>query len=147
MSFETLFTESKGQPIIYKGKELKMINRLSLPTGKITLKVCFISTDSDYKQGIILDTKGEFNINDQKITKKIILWEDTAPKEVVMQVKSKNKEIIIYNVWKTLDGTTHYWHNGGALYIEESGSKIIYHCNDGFPDEDFNDLIFSVEIL
>ena len=147
MSFTALFTESKGQPIIYKGKELKMMDRVSLPSGNVSFKLRFVSSDSDYKQGIILETKGDFYINEQKIPKKIVLWEDTAPKEVLMQVKSKNKEVLIYNAWRLPNGTIHYWYNGGALYTENQDGKIIYHCNDGFPDEDFNDLIFSVEII
>jgi hypothetical protein len=61
-------------------------------------------------------------------------------------VESKDKVLIVYNVWQGNDGTTHYWHNGAAMYVEEDVEKRIYYCNDGFTDEDFNDLIFGINI-
>lgn len=145
MEFEKLFIEAKGQPIIYQGKELKMVDRLKLPTSKVVLKVSFTSTDSKWKQGIVFQTKGDFEINDQKLPTKIILWEDTSPKELQLLIKSKDKLLVIYNVWQTEDGTIHYWHNGGAMYIEEKNDARIYNCNDGYADDDLNDLIFKVE--
>ncbi len=145
MNFQTLFMESKGQPIIYQGKELKMVDRINLPSSKISLKVSFVSTDSKWKQGIVFQTKGEFEINDQKLSTKIILWEDTAPKELHMLIKSKDKVLITYNVWETEDGTTHYWHNGGAMYVVEDNGIRTYNCNDGYADDDLNDLIFTIQ--
>lgn len=144
MEFEKLFIESKGQPIIYQGKELKMIDRIKLLSSKVTLKVNFVSTDSEWKQGIVFQTKGEFEINNQKLPAKIILWEDTAPKEVHFLIKSKDKVLVVYNIWQTQDGTTHYWHNGGAMYIEEKNGVRTYSCNDGYADADFDDLVFTV---
>jgi len=147
MEFESLFIEAKGQPITYKGKELKMVDRVNLSTTKIGLKITFVSTDSKWKQGIVLQTKGEFEISGKKFSNKIVLWEETAPKEVQLTVKSKDKLLIIYNVWETEDGTTHYWHNGGAMNIEEKDGSKIYNCNDGFPDDDLNDLIFKLDYV
>lgn len=144
MEFEKLFIEANGQPITYQGKELKMVDRINLPSNKVALKVSFISTNSKWKQGIVFQTKGEFEINGQKLPTKIVLWEDTAPKELQMLVKSKDKVLVTYNVWDTGDGTTHYWHNGGAMYIVEDKEGRTYNCNDGYPDDDLNDLIFTI---
>ena len=91
VSFQQLFMESKGQPITYQGKELKMVDRVILPSSKVALKVNFLSTDSKWKQGIVFQTKGEFEVNGQKLPTKIVLWEDTAPKELQLLVKSKDK--------------------------------------------------------
>ncbi|HOU69641.1 MAG TPA: hypothetical protein PKW49_13875 [Paludibacteraceae bacterium] len=146
MEFQKLFIESKGQPISYNGKELKMVDRINLPLNKIDLKLTFISTDSKWKQGVILQTKGDFEVNGQVLSTKIILWEHTAPKQVDVQVKSKDKVLMIYNVWETEDGTTHYWYNGAAMYIQEINRVRIYNCNDGYPDDDLNDLVFKIEL-
>lgn len=146
MEFEKLFIESKGQPISYNGKELKIVDRINLPLNKIDLKLTFISTDSKWKQGVVLQTKGDFEVNRQVLPAKIILWEHTAPKQVDVQVKSKDKVLLIYNVWETEDGTIHYWHNGGAMYIQEINRARIYNCNDGCADDDLNDLVFKIEL-
>jgi hypothetical protein len=144
MEFEKLFIESKGKPIIYNGKTLKMIDEVSLKENNSLLKINFLSSDSIWWQGVVVKTKGQFQINGEIIFNKIILWENTAPKEIEFIVVSKNRKLIIYNVWKTTDGTIHSWHNGGAMDTEEKEGKRIYYCNDGYPDDDFNDLIFEV---
>lgn len=144
MVFQELFMLSKGQPIEYKGKIVKMIDKLDLINSDVPLYLEFISTDSKWKQGIILQTKGKFELNGQIAPNKIVLWEDTAPKMVQIKIKSKDKVLIIYNVWKIEDGTVFYWYNGGALYSEVDDGKITYYCNDGIPDDDFNDLIFRI---
>lgn len=145
MEFEKLFMEARGQPIIYQGKELKMIDRINLPSNKVVLNVSILSTDSKWKQGIVFQTKGDFEINDQKFPSKIILWEDTAPMDLQLFVKSKDKILVTYNVWQTEDGTIHYWHNGGAMYVEEKNGVRTYSCNDGYADDDLNDIIFTIQ--
>ena len=122
-----------------------MSDRVLLPTRKASLRVEFISTNSKWKQGILLQTKGDFEINGQKLPNKIVLWEDTAPEQVDIIVKSKDKTLFIYNVWDIGDGTMHYGHNGGALFIEQGNGSTVYHCNDGCADDDFDDLIFKIE--
>jgi hypothetical protein len=146
MSFEKLFKQTKGQPIIYQGRELVLIDRISIAkTQKI--RVEFIETNSKWKQGIILKTKGEFVMDNGSIVpNRPVLWEDTAPKKIEAVIKTKNKELIVYNVWDLGDGVIQHWHNGAAMEIKQiSENKRIYYCNDGYPDSDFNDLIFSVE--
>jgi hypothetical protein len=145
--FEEYFDKSEGKPFIYNGKEVKMSDRIQLSSNKVALKVSFVSTDSEWKQGIVFQTKGEFEINDIKIPTKIVLWEDTAPKELQLLVKSKDKVLFVYNVWDTGDSTMHYGHNGAAMCIEKDNSSTLYNCNDGHPDDDFSDLIFKIEFL
>ena len=145
MSFQELFTESKGQPINYKGKEIKLADKVILISNEIALKITLISTNSKWRQGIVLETKGGFHVNKQKISNKIVLWEDTAPKQVEIKIKSKDKVLFIYNVWNTGDETTHYWHYGAALYTEQISNIIMFYCNDGQPNDDFTDLVFKVE--
>lgn len=145
--FEEYFNKSEGKPFVYNGKEVIMSDRIQLSARKVALKVNFVTTASEWKQGIVFQTKGEFEINNQKIPAKIVLWEDTAPMELQLLIKSKDKVLFVYNVWDTGDGTMHYGHNGAAMCIEKESSSILYYCNDGHPDDDFSDLIFKIEFL
>ena len=147
MEFQTLFEKANGQPILYKGKTLVMADKIHMAAESIALKITFLSTDSKYIQGIVLRTKGEFEIEGTRLSKMTVLWEDTAPKEVDIMVRSKDKMFYIYNAWKTEKCALDSWHNGAAIYIEEIDGAKIFHCNDGFPDDDFNDLVFKVEFL
>lgn len=144
MEFEKLFIESNGKPIIYNGKELKMLDRLQLSSKEVKLKINILFKNSQWNQGIVLQTKGYFKINGQKFNNKIIIWEHTAPKEILLNIQSEDKLILIYNVWETSDTAIHYWHNGAAMYIEDLNDERVYHCNDGQPNDDFNDLIFKI---
>lgn len=147
MSFQDLFITSKGQPITYKGKVLQMIDRVNLSSGRVGIKVSFLQTNSKWKQGIVLQTKGKFEVNGKIVKSNIVLWEHTAPPEIGLFVMSDEAVLIVYNSWQTEDGTIHYWHNGAAMRIDEKEQTRIYNCNDGNADEDFDDLIFQIEFL
>ena len=146
-NFQEQFMATKGKPIIYQGKELIMADRVNLPDKISNIRITFLSTKSDWKQGICLDTKGKFIIEGEVVPKATVLWEYTAPKVVEMSVESKDKQLLVWNSWGKEDGTTHYWHNGGAMYAERLENETIYHCNDGIADDDFDDLVFKLEIL
>jgi hypothetical protein len=53
----------------------------------------------------------------------------------------------VKNVWDTGDGVTHSWLNGAAMIVDVDVSKRTYRCNDGFADDDFDDIIFRIERL
>ena len=142
--FETLFRDN--EKIVYDSKELVLIDRFILKNNSSNLELTFEEMNSQWRQGIILKTKGYFDIAEQKIENRMILWQDTAPPKVNFNVSSEIKEIIIYNVWDTGNGVTEYWHNGAAMYIEEIQNGKKYFCNDGYPDDDLNDLIFKLVV-
>ncbi|MGB7158057.1 MAG: hypothetical protein WBD40_08320 [Tepidisphaeraceae bacterium] len=145
MSFQDLFMRSKGQPVVYNGRLIQLVDHLKVVDGQ-RVKVRFESVNSDWRQGIGLTTKGSFDVNNQTI-KKIVLWHDTAPREVVLTVNTKSGECEVKNVWDTGNGVTESWHNGAAMIVEEVGPLRRYKCNDGRADDDFDDLVFSIELL
>jgi hypothetical protein len=144
-SFEDLFLKSKGQPVDYDGRTIQMVDRLKIgPSASIRL--IFESVDADWRQGISLTIDGCFEVNGQKIEKSIVLWQDSAPQEVALSVLSKKGELQVKNVWDVGDGTIHSWHNGAAMIVEGDELSRRYLCNDGRADDDFNDLVFRLEI-
>lgn len=125
---------------------IHMADRLPV-THSQKIRVTFESSNSEWDQGIYFATDGAFEINGQTVKKALVLWKNTAPHEVIMRVKSKKGECLIKNVWDVGDGVAHSWHNGAAMIIEESGPSRRYRCNDGKPDDDFDDLVFRIELL
>lgn len=144
-SFEDLFLKSKGQPVVYKGQTIQMVDRFRVADGQ-TLKVKFESVNADWRQGIGLDIDGSFDIEGQTI-KKTVLWQDTAPPEVVLKVHTRKGECQVKNVWDVGDGVIQSWHNGAAMIVEELPNGKRYKCNDGRADDDFDDLVFSIELV
>lgn len=147
--FQEYFDKSNGKPFKYNNQMIKISEKIPLDKDQVSLKITFISNNSTWRQGIAVRTNGTFEFADDKeiIHNGIVMWQDTAPKQIELKIESKSKNLIIYNVWDSGDGTLQYGHNGGALFTEEVGKSIIFHCNDGMPDDDFDDLIFKVEFL
>jgi len=145
-SFDKLFSASKERPVVYKGQALWRVDHFPVLSGQ-TLKVTFEKTDSEWRQGIDLETDGQFEVNDQMIRGAFVLWQDTAPREVIVRVETKKGECLVKNVWDTGNGAIHFWHNGAAMIVEEISYGRRYRCNDGRADDDFDDLIFSIKLI
>jgi hypothetical protein len=121
-----------------------MVDRLKVSSGQ-RLKVTFESVNSDWRQGIVFDTDGSFDVVGKTIKRKIVLWRDTAPEELHLVVHTKKGECLVRNVWDVGNGVIQSWHNGAAMIVEELPSGRRYRCNDGLADDDFDDLVFRVE--
>lgn len=148
MNFQSLFLESKGDKIIYQGKFLKLADRINLSEVKIKLRLTFIKSDSKWQQGIFLSTKkGKIHIAGKTYSKKVLIMDDSISEEEEITVEAKDKILFVYNAWKDENDKVLYWEKGAAMYIEEYENSKIYYCNDGLPDDDFNDLIFKIEFL
>lgn len=144
-NFEELFIKSKGVPIKFNGKEICMYDEFSVKNNDsfiLTLE----NFNSEWKQGIYLETFGLFLINNQKIENKIVLWQDTATKDIEFKLSlPKQGTLLIKNVWDTGDGVMNSWHFGSGINIDKINDNYKrYYCNDGHPDDDFDDIIFTL---
>jgi len=164
--FGQLFIESKAQPIEWKGNTLIMADKFPVKNGD-TLLISIEKTNSDFRQGICVDITGSCETNGKihKIGKgiRMLFWEDTAPKQIKLKVITKQDFVWIDNIWertsfclvsdssgksirresKVVDSG----HNGAAMIVEEIENGRRYRCNDGKPDDDFDDIIFTVQKL
>ena len=99
-----------------------------------------------WEQGIFLKGNGTFLVNNEQLKDSIYLWQKTSPDSVECIYESKDGKLKVWNIWRIDNGSMQYGHNGAALYYQEIKNGKKYYCNDGYPDDDFNDLIFSIEI-
>lgn len=143
-SFQDAFTETDGKPISYQGKTLHMVDHF--PTeGAKTLQLAFETCNSEWRQGVALRVDGKFRVNGQTISKHIVVWQDTAPQTVELMLIGKAPSVAVNNVWDIGNGVTEAWHNGAAMIIEPVANGRRYRCNDGFADDDFDDVVFRLE--
>jgi hypothetical protein len=171
--FESMFIRSKGQPIAWEGKTLFLHDYF--PTeGAVRYRLTLESCDSNWRQGVMMallhtddrgrwqpgvakDVPGHFIINAQRVdgSKGAVIWQDEAPSEVGFEVVGAPATICVYNVWQSttrvaIPGTTtgpviDSGHNGAAMIVEELPNGRRYRCNDGKPNDDFNDIVFRLE--
>ncbi len=146
MVFEDLFNQSEGREIHYNGMNLTLMYKLQLASTKTRLKFRFCCVNSHWKQGVIIKTKGDIEVNNRS-GNKMIFWEESSPKEFDILVSTESKELIVYNVWDTGNGVIQHWHNGAAIHVEQNKDHFRFNCNDGYPDDDMDDLIFEIEVV
>lgn len=154
-SFEELFTEAKQPVIHYKGKTLYWADRFPVSNGE-KLKISIETTNSEYIQGVSIDVTGSCEVQG-KIWKKgkgvkMIFWEDGElidPKNIEITVFTKLGYVWVQNIWECSDHRgvkyTDYGHHGAAMLIEEIENGRRYYCNDGHPDENFDDIVFTIQ--
>jgi hypothetical protein len=152
-SFEKEFREAKGVPIKYKNLELIRMDRIPVKK-KFSGSLKIISTNSEYRQAVIIqadDRKTKrLTIESQK-ERSFIIWADEIGNDIIhFDGTSKNFELFVYNAWEQIawNGVPHtnYWYYGAAMIVEINGNTRRYKCNDGHPDDNFDDIIFEVTI-
>ncbi len=155
--FITLFEQTKGQPITWEGKRLFLWDIFPVKDGE-TLRLIFESVNSDWQQGVELATnvglraKGGFIINGEKLGNRVILMQDISPQVVEFTVRTKDGKLYVNNAWQKppaawAAGITYVGKrsDGAAMIVEELPNGRRYRCNDGRPDDDFDDIIFRIE--
>ena len=147
--FEELFLESRGKPVKYNGKTIQMVDLVPLHARQ-KLRLTFETIGSDWKQGVMLRCRGVFCFHEQRIKNSVLLWQHAAPQTLEFEIdlqESNEGELEVRNVWDTGDGTVHSWHAGGAMWFERMAAGKRYYCNDGHLDDDFVDLVFTLELM
>ena len=151
--FEELFSLTKGQPIDYFGEKLLLFDSLSAKY-KDRFSVTIESTHSKFLQGIGFSEN--VSIFGERVKRAAIFEHFSIPTEdrnrkrsmlpFTFEVTSFNKKgfITIYNI-ALVDETLHYGHNGFAMKKEEYGEGWRYRCNDIQPNDDFNDIVFTIK--
>lgn len=158
MMFSSIFSEQGKFEIEYKGKTINAFYEIN-KKGKYILKFSFISVSSAFNQAILIhfvDFKGNVSINGDCIKlsdprfPQLIFPEKETPKEFDVNLILESGNICICNASDPL-GTGKIWHSlskNCAMVIEKlSETKMRCHCNDHEYDEDFDDLVFELEIV
>lgn len=111
----------------------------------------FISTNSEYRQGIRLAIdagEGYLECNGIR-SREFTIWEDTAPQKTHIKCISEEGLLSVYNKFDAGKG------NGGVqsqldffgMLVEYKDNIITFRCNEGTFQSDFDKLIFQIELL
>lgn len=107
------------------------------------LKLVFESTNSPWRQGVWLATDQVVVINNVKCPS-AELWYDTAPREVLIQCRTEENILWLYNIWDDGNGRqSQAWTSG--MLVEELANGWRYRCNDIGFETNFDKLVFRLE--
>jgi hypothetical protein len=119
-----------------------MIDVFPVRDGEV-LKVSFEGAVSSWRQGVWLKTDRGLLINNQPCASAQI-WYDTAPGEVLIQCRTENGCLHLYNIWDRGKGSdSQAWSSG--MLVEEFPNGRRYRCNDIGFDSKFDKLVFRIE--
>ncbi len=159
MCFVEQFVEADSDTIVYKGKTIHRFFKIKKP-GEYLLKFKFNSSNSRFSQAIDVhygSLKGNMYFLGENITKKkstfaqaIFFEDDITSRCFELELKLKDGWITICNGSDT-DGSKKICRSlvfGCAMIIEEiKQNHYKFYCNDFENDDDFDDLIFELEIV
>ncbi|MBI4493716.1 MAG: hypothetical protein HY690_13070 [Chloroflexi bacterium] len=132
--------------ITYKGLELIRVDHFPL-LGARKLKLVLEATSSDWPQAVRILSDLPIEIDGQS-SKNVAIWADAAPEEVVISCPGDQSHVLVYNAWDPCKtGKPFALLAYGAMIVEEIPQGRRYRCNDGYPDDDFDDLVFRIERL
>jgi hypothetical protein len=153
--FSELFIKSKGQPILYKEQVLVLADKFPVSNGDL-LVISIERTNSDCPQGVAIDITGSCEVNGKLWQKgkgvNMLFWEDATlvdPKHIEIKVFTKKDFVWVQNIWETTNSlgkkSAEYSRYGAAMIVEEIENGRRYRCNDWHPDENFDDIVFTVQ--
>ena len=158
LMFSEQFSEQKSDEIIYNGKVINRFFRFE-QKGTHLLRFSFVNSTSKYTQAIIfhlISFDGKIFYNDKEIEKpkksfpQIVFSEKSSPNIFELKITLNSGSLYICN-GSDLLGNEKTWASlyGGCAMIVENKQKNSYrfYCNDHENDDDFNDLIFDLEII
>jgi hypothetical protein len=145
-SFEREFRATLGKPILYKGYVLSRMDEFPVSHGE-TLQLEIESTESDWKQGVALFANGGLSVDGERISPNkdgVIIWQEEITGPVPVKIMEAAKSLRVTNAWQDQQGHTLSCYHGAAMRIQELDDGRRYWCNDGHPDDNFTDIVFTI---
>lgn len=142
-----LFEAAQASTVTWHGHAVHSMIERSF-TSASTLRITFEDPNPARPEGLRLKTRrGTVRIAGQELGD-VVLWSDSAPRIVEVQVCSDraHADVRFWNCWRDPNGTMHAWIGNAGMLVEETESGFRLRCSDGFDEVTFDDLVASVEI-
>jgi hypothetical protein len=145
--YTPLFEASKGEPIMQDGSVLHRRCWIDVAGGD-TLVLRFLSFTTEYIQGLRISAE-QCQLTVERFTgKEIVLWTDSAPEQVRLEVvKSKKRARVGFlNVWKDREHETMmYALTSSAMRVSRTDDgELVLRCSDGSGEPEFDDLVVQI---
>ena len=146
-TFFEAFVQSKGQPIEYEGRRVQLSYWFPVSAGDRVL-IKFLRSVPTPVQGLgVTGERCQLRV-ESTTSKNLVLWTDTAPREVEMSVvkAKRGARLGVMNQWRdTKYGTSLMGLNNAAMEVQpQPDGSVLLRCSDGSGEADFNDLVVEL---
>jgi len=144
-----LFAQQSSTLITWGGEALH--NILEIENLPLRVQVEFISAKASPAQGIQLRLRGGSLVANGQEAADLVLWQDTAPQTVDVEIRSaggRPGNFKVWNVWRAGLDVTQAWLGNSAMKVEGdlAGSGLMLRCSDGQGKPDFDDLVVRLSV-
>lgn len=148
-SLQDEFDRVDGRPIEYRGRTVCLSYWVKL-TGRSRLTIRFLRAVVAPPQGLGLTAEACQLSVGRTSTRHMVLWRDTAPDTVHVEVTDTQPgaRIGIMNQWRDeVYGTTLLGLNNAAMDVQpQLDGSLLMRCSDGCAGPDFNDLVVECRV-
>lgn len=149
ISLAQRFQEARAPIIEVDGREIYGLYEIGVSSGETGLSLDFVSSKKSTIQGVnIKAVNCNVEINNRILTD-FVIWEDRSPQHIPMNVTIKRggkAALKIWNVWK-YDDVSHAWIGNAGMLVKKDDGHIAFHCSDGTGEPDFEDLVFTIDVV
>ena len=141
-----LLAETQGSPVRFRGREVIAVYRLAASTPMM-LRIHRARAVASPRQAVRLTIEGgRFTVNGQELSR-VVLWSDTAPREVEVAVRPEGRSALIkvWNSWEDEAGVMQSWIGDAGIVVTQHGDRVRLSCSDGVGDPDFEDLVIEID--
>ncbi|MBF6031473.1 hypothetical protein ICY20_27315 [Pseudomonas sp. P115] len=146
-TLSSIFMRTNGKPINSNGKTVVAIVEIEITKPRTVFSIRRLSATDNRVQGLALKAvSGQIVVDDSgNGYPEIVLWSDTSPDDVVIEVLSKSGSTLkIWNVWRSTFGMN-AWVGNAGIYVCRPDGKMTLACSDGVGDVDFCDYVVALE--
>ncbi len=129
------------------GDPAVLIDAVPVAQGQ-RVTVSFESVGPRWRQGVFLATAGHLAVNGFTGSS-VLLWSDTAPSNVTVDVEETDGRLVVYNVWDSGRGCGRHESQSatsGMVVEELAAGSYRYSCTDIGSEPDFTRLVFRLTI-
>lgn len=110
------------------------------------LRLVFQDWKNTARHSVWLAVEGDLVVNGYA-SPNLDIWTDTAPQEVIIQVRSSTGRLHVYKIWDSDEYGRQSQSYSSGMLVEQLANGRRYRCSDiGFETE-FDDLVFRIEIV
>lgn len=146
-ALSSIFMRTKGNPINFNGETVVAIMEIEIRKPRTVFSIRRLGATNDRVQGLALKAvSGQIVVDGSRDGyPEIILWSDTSPDAVEIEVLSKfGSTLKIWNVWKSTFGMN-AWVGNAGIHICRLDGKMTLKCSDGVGEVNFSDYVVVLE--
>jgi hypothetical protein len=142
------FQAAQGAPVEVDGQTAHMMYELPPVTEPARLRIT-LTVNAERPEGVRLKARnGTVVVNDQELDD-VVLWSDSAPPEVLAELRPAGKKpmsLRVWNVWRDSTGAMQAWIGDAGMLVEDDDGRVTLRCSDGFDRPSFDDLVAELAL-